>query len=261
MGRKSIAGDIVHWSRDGYGEIVVADNGGVRSLYFGEILQSSIRLDRPGTLVEEYGRAMMSPLIFRNDMRDVLMIGLGGCSLIHFLLGALPGCSIDAVELRRQVIDVARDFFLMPSEDPRLEVFHAAGEDFMREHADGGGKYDLIMIDAFDDDGPAFPLLEKDFLALCRSGLNQGGVFAINLWCRPKDNFPAVYEDLREAFGDNTLKLRIGESYWNAIVLGSDDPRLFRDLLSYRRAARELQLKYGIDFQKYLKFLYWQNFR
>lgn len=260
MGKRNVKGDIVHWSRDGYGEIVVADDGGVRSLYFGDILQSSIRLDRTGELVEDYSRAMMSPLIFRNDLRRVLLIGLGGCSLVHFLLSAVPDCSIDVVELRRQVIDVARDFFMMP-DSPGIHVFHASGEDFIRERADRGTHYDLIMVDAFDEDGPAGPLLEKDFLTSCRAGLKEDGIFAINLWCRPKDNFPAVYEDLRQAFGNNALKLLIGEVYWNAIVFGSDNPQLFLDLPSYRPAARELQRKYGIDFPKYLKFLHWQNFR
>jgi spermidine synthase len=260
MGGKKIKGDIVHWSRDEYGEVVVADDGGVRSLYFGDILQSSIRLDRPGTLIEDYSRAMMCPLIFRDDPRSVLLIGLGGGSLVHFLLGAFPDCSIDVAELRKQVINAARDFFLLQVGTPNLEISHAAGEDLVRRQADRGRTYDLIIVDAFDEDGPAASLLENDFAASCLAGLNEGGIFAINLWSRPRDNFPAAYEILRQAFGNNALKLLPGEAYWNAVVLGSGTPGIFVDLPSYRPAARQLRQKYGIDFPKYLKFLYWQNF-
>jgi spermidine synthase len=261
MGKKSIKGDIVHWSRDSHGEIVVADDGGLRSLYFGDILQSSIGLDSPETLIEDYNRAMMSALIFRDNPRKVLLIGLGGCSLIHFLLNAFPECTIDAVEIRQKVIDLAHDFFLLPRRNSHLGIFLAAGHDFMRRPRNGGNRYDLIIIDAFDEDGPAASLLEKDFLASCRASLNEGGIFAINLWSRPKDNFPSVYDSLRQAFGNITLKLLLGEAYWNALAFGSNSGELFLDLPSYRPGARERQRKYGIDFPKYLKFLYWQNFQ
>jgi spermidine synthase len=261
MGEKKIKGDIVHWSRDRHGEFVVADKGGVRSLYFGDILQSSIGLDRPGTLIEDYNRAMMSALIFRDNPGTVLLIGLGGCSLVHFLLNAFPECTIDVVEIRQKVIALAHDFFLLPRVNSHLGIFHAAGQDFIRQQRNRGNRYDLIIIDAFDEDGPAVSLLEKDFLASCRDSLNEGGIFAINLWSRPKDNFPSVYETLRQAFVDIALKLLLGEAYWNALVFGSNDPEIFLDLPSYRPAARQRQREYGIDFPKYLKFLYWQNFQ
>lgn len=260
MSRKIVKGEIVHWGRDEYGELAVADNDGVRSLYFGDVLQTSIRLDRPEDLVEEYSRAIMSPFVFRNDARKALLVGLGGGSLVHFLLRAFPDCLVHVVELRRQVIEIARDFFFLLSEGPNLEIFHAAGEEFLSEKADSE-HYDLIFVDAFDDDGPAGSLLEKDFLALCRGRLSESGIFAMNLWCRPKDNFPAVYESLKQAFGENTLKLQPGEAYWNTIVFGSNDGQLFLDLPSYRETARQLRRKCGVDFPKYLKLLYWQNFR
>jgi spermidine synthase len=260
MGKKGIAGKIVHWSRDEYGEVAVADDDGVRSLYFGGVLQTSIALDQPGTLIEDYSRAMMSSLIFMNNPRSVLLIGLGGGSLVHFLLRAFPGCRVDVVEIRKRVIDVARDFFLLP-QNPNLGIFHASGEDFILDRNNRSAGYDLIMIDAFDEEGPAIPLLGEDFLGMCRAGLTQEGLLVMNLWCRPKDDFPSVYEVLRQAFGNNTLRLLPGEAYWNGIVLGSKNHDVFLDLLSYRPAAGELRMKYGIDFPKYLKLLYWQNFR
>ena len=261
MGRKGIKGDIVHWGRDRYGEIAVADCDGVRSLYFGEILQSSIRLDRPDTLIEDYSRAMMTPLIFIDHVHTALLIGLGGGSLLHFLISFLPDCSLHVVELRRQVIDVARDFFVLPVEDPNIEIFHTAGEDFLREGTEKGAHYDLILVDAFDENGPAASMLGENFLASCRAALEEGGVFAINLWRRPKDNFAAICQSLRQTFGDNTLELVIGEAYWNAIVLGCKKDALFLNLPSYRKTAKVLQQKCGIDFPRYLKLLYWQNSR
>src|SRR5208337_2955667 len=193
MSEENIKGTIVCHLRDTYGEIFVGDDANVRSLYFGDgILQSSILLDRPDMLVEDYSRAMMNALLFMNNPGSVLMIGLGGCSLVNFLLKAFPQCAIDIVEIRRTVIDLAREFFILPGEHAHLKIFHDAGQDFICRFKDSGG-YDLILIDAFDEDGPAAPLLKKDFVAACRAKLNGSGVFVMNVWNRPRDNFPALY--------------------------------------------------------------------
>ncbi len=259
MNEKKIKGTIVQWCRDDYGEIVVADDGDMRSLYFGDgILQSVIRLDRPEILIEGYNHAMMSALIFRDSPQSVLMIGLGGCSLVNFMMNAFPGCNVDVVEIRQRVIEIASDFFLARKEHPVLKIYHARGEDFIRQRGADFRNYDLIFVDAFDDEGPAAGLHDFRFLGECRSRLNEGGVFAINLWTRPKDNFPALFDMVREVFQTNALKLCLSDSYENAVVFGLDKP-LCRNLPSYRQLARKLQVRYAINFPKYLKYLYWQN--
>jgi spermidine synthase len=260
VSEKKIKGVILSHCRDDFGEIFIAEDGAIRSLYFGEVIQSSIRPDRPAELTEDYNRALMSALLFKDNPRTILLIGLGGCSLLHFLLSAFPECVIDIVEIREKVIDLARDFFLLPRGNSHLRIFHAAGQDFIRQH-DSGNRYDLIIVDAFDESGPAVSLLEKDFPAECRKRMDRDGIFAVNLWSRPKDDFPGCYASLRQCFGNNTLKLQLSEAYWNTVVLGSADPCLFCDLPSYRKKALMLQRRYGIDFPKYLKYLYWQNFR
>lgn len=259
VSERKIRGSIIHHCRDAFGEIIVADDGDARSLYFGGVLQSSIRPAQPDVLVEEYNRAMMSALLFMNP-RSVLLVGLGGCSLPHFLLRLLPGCSIDAVEIRQKVIDLAYDFFFLPKEGANLKIFRAAGQDFVRQEGNGSRDYDLIIVDAFDDDGPAVSLLERDFLTACRQRMNPGGICVINLWSRPRDNFPVLYAEFQKAFEGNTLKLLPAEAYWNTLVFGFRDPEPLQDLPARRPAARRLQGKYGIDFPKYLKYLYWQNF-
>lgn len=258
MDEKTIKGTMVCRRRDAYGEIIVAEDGNTRSLYFGDgILQSTIRIGRPDVLVEDYSQAMMSALIFRDVLQSVLLVGLGGCSLVNFLLSACPGCSIDAVEVRHEVIGLARDFFLLQEEHARIEIFHAAGQDFIETR--GAGTYDLILIDAFDENGPASPLLKKDFLTSCRARLNASGIFVMNAWNRPTDNFPALYASVKEVFGNNTLKLLLGEAYRNAVILGFHDSAACKNLPGYRPAARELQRRHQINFPKYLNYLYWQN--
>src|SRR5574340_596687 len=155
MGEKRIKGAILKHCRDEFGEIIVAEDDGVRSLFFGDgILQSSIRLHQPGRVIGEYNQSMLSCLLFAGEPRSVLLIGLGGASLVHFLLRAFPSIAIDVVEIRRQVIDLAYEYFLLPKWNPNLKIFNAAGQDFVRKPELECGGYDLIIVDAFDSSGP-----------------------------------------------------------------------------------------------------------
>ena len=261
MSERKIKGSILKHCRDEYGEIFVADNNGTRSLYFGEgILQSSIRLEQPSSILEDYNQSIMSCLLFHRDPRSVLLIGLGGCSLLHFLLRAFPDSAFDVVEIRQQVIDLAYEYFLLPRWNPHLKIFHAAGQDFIRQQAEGNGNYDLIIVDAFDDDGPAAALSGTPFLNACRQRLKEDGICVMNLWHRPKDDFPGLYAAFQEAFGGNTLKLVPDEKCWNAIVFGFTGPAVSRDLAAYRQTARKLEQLYNINFPRYLKYICWQNF-
>jgi len=261
MSERKIKGSILKHCRDEYGEIFVADNNGTRSLYFGEgILQSSIRLDQPGSILEDYNQSIMSSLIFRENPHSILLIGLGGCSLLHFLLRAFPDSDVDVVEIRQQVIDLAYEYFLLPKWNPHLKIFHAAGQDFIMQQAGGKGNYDLIIVDAFDDDGPASALAGAPFLNACRQRLKGDGICVMNLWHRPKDDFPGLYACFQKAFEGNTLKLLPDEKCWNAIVLGFAGQEVSRDLAAYRQTARKLEQLYNINFPRYLKYICWQNF-
>jgi len=258
---RRIPGAILCRRRDEYGEIIVAEEGNKRTLYFGDgINQSTIRTDRPDVLLEDYNEAMMSSLIFTGEPLSILLIGLGGCSLVHFLLKAFPHCALDVVEIRQQVIDLAREYFFLPAENDSVRIFHAAGGDFIRDCAADSRNYDMIIVDAFDEAGPAASLLEKEFLSACRMRLNAHGVFVINLWNGPGQNFTGMYKSVQDAFENNTLKLLLAESYRNAVAFGFKDPANCGNLPEYRRIAADLQGRHGINFPRYLKNLYWQNF-
>ncbi|MBA4371402.1 MAG: hypothetical protein C0402_00925 [Thermodesulfovibrio sp.] len=257
----TIRGNIVCQVRDRFGEISIADYHGVRSLYFGDgVMQSCLSLDQPHMLLTDYSKAMMSTLAFRRKPGSILLIGLGGGSLVHFLLQACPDSSLDVVEVSEEVISLAREYFFLPAENRQFRIIHAAGQDFIQQKIEADRRYDLILIDAFDESGPASVLTGGDFLAACRCRLKADGIFAMNLWNRLQDNFPLMFETIQTAFKGHALKLPLGEVHDNAIVLGFENPALFRDLAIYRPEAQRLQREWGIDFPRFLKHLYWQNF-
>lgn len=240
--------------------ITVSDNGIRRNLYLdGNTLQSSMLLANPDRLDLEYSQAMMCALLFQPAPKKVLLVGLGGGSLIKFLLDFCPEAMIDVAEINSEVVRVAREYFFLPGSE-RLQVVLEPGEEVVAERLAGGERYDFLLLDAFDDNGPARALLEEQFLRNCRSLLTPSGVFAMNLWNRPGDNFPAKHATLAALFGKGTQKLFMSKANTNAIIFGLNKPVQGKKLMGLKPAARELSQRTGINFVRFLRQLYWQNY-
>ena len=241
--------------------IIVADDDTRRSLYLdGGILQSCMLLDDPSRLYLEYSQAMMCALLFQPAPANMLLVGLGGGSLVKFLLEFFPAARIDVAEINPEVVRVARDYFLLP-EEGRLRIMTAPGEEIVAERLAAGARYELIIVDAFDDHGPARALLGEGFLRCCRTLLAGNGVFTMNLWNRPADDFPAHRAALAKLFGRQVLTLLLGNANSNAIVFGFHEPPPAGSLMKLKPAAREMSRRTGVDFVRWLRQLYWQSIR
>jgi spermidine synthase len=71
--------------------IEVIEVDGVRSLYLGSTtVQSSMRVRTPNALELAYSRGMMCFLLFSDDVKDVLSIGLGGGSVPKYIHANCP---------------------------------------------------------------------------------------------------------------------------------------------------------------------------
>src|SRR4051812_48911219 len=127
--------------------VYISEKFGVRTLHIGsDTVQSSMRLARPNDLEVSYTRSMMAFLLFNEDPRKVLMLGLGGGSLAKFVYHRLPQACTVAVEINPRVIAVARQFFQMPPDNERLQLVVADGAEYV-----GNEKLraDVIMVDGY----------------------------------------------------------------------------------------------------------------
>src|SRR5690554_6369780 len=127
-----IEGDIVHVTRDNYGNILVIDDRKHRILSFDSVYeQSKIWCASPQVPVHEYSRAMLLPIAFASPAR-VTVLGLGSGVLAHGLFTLLPEACIEVYELRRKVADIPRQRFSLPESD-RLDIhvahIHVAVDD------------------------------------------------------------------------------------------------------------------------------------
>ena len=155
----------------------VADNGGVRTLRFERNQQSSMLLDDPFATDIEYVAYLHLACAVVPDPTRALVVGLGGGMLVKQLWRDHPPLTIDAVELDAEVADIAREFFGLP-DDPRVAVHVCDGREFVEHHE---ATYDIVVIDAYDDDRIPRHLTTEEFMRAVYSRLRPDGVVAYNV--------------------------------------------------------------------------------
>ncbi len=255
----SIEGSKVIYGGSRTSGVTVAEDDKLRNLYMdGDILQSCMLHDDPNGLYLDYSQAMMCSLFFQPAPVNVLLVGLGGGSIAKFILEYCPDAIIDVAEINSEVAQVARQFFQLP-EGERLQIIHTPGEVLVDDRLAAGASYDLILIDAFDDNGPARALLGDDFLHNCQALLARGGVFVMNLWNRPVDNFPSLYTRLKTLFRQRVYKLVLDGANRNALVFGFNESLPVDNLMELKSLSRGLSRRTGINFMRWLRKIHWQN--
>lgn len=155
----------------------VSDDCGVRSLRFEHNRQSSMYVADPFETDIDYCGCLHLTIAVQPRATRMLAIGLGGGTVVKRMWRDYPHMRIDAVELEPEIVEIARTLFALP-DDPRIRVHVGDGRAFLEA---GGGTWDVIVIDAFDDDRIPRPLLTEEFMRTCRDHLAPGGVVAYNV--------------------------------------------------------------------------------
>jgi len=252
-------GEVIFSCRDEDGSIDVVEEPTTRSLHFGTVArQTTMFPSEPQTLALSYTRCMMTGLLFVEQVRSVLILGLGGGALARFLLHYFPECGIDAVEKRMRVVEVARAFFELPV-DERLKISVGRAEDFLRQQKEG--EYDLVFVDIHNSDGMALGQAERDFFARCRRLMSDRGLLSINLWSGEKRQvLRRVNGELQRCFAGQVMELPVsGKS--NKVALAFNSPIAQKALGAARERAEELEGRTGVELGQLLEDLAWHNRR
>ena len=164
-----------------YGPVVVMEDRGTGSRHI--LLNSRQRLSGTGQALASQRHQSWVPLLFCKEPRRVLTIGMAaGISAAAAL--DFPVKELEAVELVPQVVDAARTHFgewnAALFSDPRAKVTIGDGRHVLEQR----GLWDAIVCDLFfgAEEGSAL-LYSKEFFALCRGHLTDGGVTCLWLPC------------------------------------------------------------------------------
>jgi len=218
----------------------------VRYLHFGsDWIQGAMRIARPWNLELEYTREMMASLLLREDShfpRKVLLIGLGAASLTKFLYRNYPLAHLTVVEIEPAVVDAARQFFKLPEDPKRIDLVIGDGVDYVLSSE---RKFDLILVDGYDENASSGALNSVPFYHGCRNCLSRNGILSVNLLTSDR-RFDASIRRIAEAFDDRVLAFPSGES-GNAIALAALGDPVEISLYDLREKALDLNRETGLN--------------
>jgi len=136
--------------RSDYSHIKLRKLGRVCTLFFvrdngDEVVETMVNLDHPQDLLIDYTQYMFLSYAHRPEQKKVLVVGLGGGSMVHFLKISDPALKIDVVEIDPQIVDLANKYFQIRSEG-NVKIIC---QDAFKYLAETTEKYDVIYMDAF----------------------------------------------------------------------------------------------------------------
>jgi len=246
------------WAREGelraqlldesYPKPFIIDDGKSRFLYFNvRLMQSEMLLKAPNDLAIRYTQKMMAFLLFQPRPKRIVLIGLGGGSLIKFCYYRLPGTQLTAIELDPEVI-AFRDSFLLPPDDARLQVLQADGAEYLEKTEKG---IDVLLVDAFDKTGFAPSLANREFFDNAYAKLSGNGVLVINL-AGEKETYAGLIGEAMHVFDDQVIVISVPDDGNHVLYAFKEhyfEPR-WRWLHNY---AKELRAKFALDFPAFVQ--------
>lgn len=118
----------------------------------------SIRLYSNGVLHSQYNPnrlingaiwdlLLLPAFLLPESPKRILLLGLGGGTLVHMIRHFFPGAHITCVELDKQHIHIAKKWFKLPKDN--IEVVHGDAYDFLKKGKNSKQQFDWIVDDVF----------------------------------------------------------------------------------------------------------------
>jgi len=160
------------------------------------------------------------PLFAHGNARDVLIVGGGDCGIAEEVLKHKTVKRLTQVEIDAAVVEFARKHFPEFAKpvfaDRRFESMIDDGMKYVaRRAAAAGPRFDVIIVDSTDPQGPGKALFSRKFYAACKRCLNNGGVLITQNgvpMLQPRELLASVSK-FRRLFADGTCYLAAIPTY------------------------------------------------
>src|SRR5205085_5779826 len=117
------------------------------------------------------------PILAHGRTREVLIVGGGDCGIAEEVLKHAAIKRLTQVEIDASVVEFSKEHFPEFTgpvlADPRFELVI---DDGMKYVAETERRFDVIIVDSTDPQGPGAVLFTREFYAACRRCLSDGGV-------------------------------------------------------------------------------------
>ena len=196
---------VLHRTTSAHNQITVEEAGPYLLLRFNGSMETRMWIKNPLRGHFEYTEYFQMPLLWNPKPKRVLMLGLGGGSVVRAYQHYYPDVYMDTVELDPVVAKVAKRYFHV-KESSKHKIHFQDGRQFLRLNKNI--KYDAILMDAYTSNqfGTHIPfhLATKEFFALAAEDLTQEGVLVFNVigtydnW--RSDVVGTIYQTLKAVF-------------------------------------------------------------
>lgn len=109
------------------------------------------------------------------DKPDILILGMGTGTFAVQCEKYFPGCNITGVEIDDKITDLAHEYFDLPED---ITVYTYDGRAFLQTDT---GKYDVILVDAYQDITIPFQMSSSEFFNLVKDHLKENGIMVMNM--------------------------------------------------------------------------------
>jgi len=151
-----------------------------------ESAQGGIYVNAPDKLLFEFTQMGFVSLAFLDkEPKDVLFVGLGAGAMPKYLSRYYPDAVVDIVEIDPDMVPVAQKFFFF-RETGKMKVHIDDGRLFIKRTKK---KYDMIFLDAYQNDYIPFHLTTLEFLREVKSRLKDDGIVASNILSQFRNKF------------------------------------------------------------------------
>jgi len=170
------------FSAPGHPPATTTEFEGVRSLHLGTSwVQGAMRLSKPDNIELEYIQMMMMWMLFLDQPRHIVQLGLGSAALTKFSYHRFPAARVTVAELNPNVIAICRALFGLPSNDARLDVREMDAMDFVLD-ARNHGTVDVLQVDLYDEEARGPVLDSQEFYQGCCDCLTANGIMTTNVF-------------------------------------------------------------------------------
>lgn len=138
----------------------------------------SIKMKEDGLTGMYYDYALAAPLMAdapNKEKTEVLILGMGTGTYAHQCRNYFDNVTVEGVEIDDKITDLAGIYFDLPEDIP---VTTYDGRAYLQAI---DKKYDVIMVDAYQDITIPFQMSSVEFFALVKDHLKEDGVMVVNM--------------------------------------------------------------------------------
>lgn len=133
-----------------------------------------------------YDYALAAPYMTeKTEGQDILILGMGTGTYASQCSRYLQEAQVEGVEIDKKITDLAHKYFGLP-EDVKVTTYD--GRAYLQAVEE---KYDVIMVDAYQDITIPFQMSTVEFFTLVREHLKEGGVMVVNMNMHSSENLDA----------------------------------------------------------------------